>query len=196
MAEGNASTQEISSLERVWLGLVFGGPMSAWLTMARIMRVQVDADSPTGESRFADAEAGAQLAARWFPYGLAATALAVASFFAWSPVQTRLMEPVMHTGFHAVAADVLAKGGPDATAMAVATGTMVAMGLVAGVTNAIVFGLLPLVVLRRSTLAAAPAVSVALARKAGSLELRDFEAYPRLSFAVETILGPRRRPRP
>lgn len=192
MADGTEHASDIGALERVWLGLVFGGPVSAWLAMARIMRVPVDAEADTGDDLYRHAEAGARTAARWFPYGLAATAIAVAAFFAWSPVQARLMESVMQTGFHAIAGGVLAKGGPYVVAIAAASVTLLAMGLVVGVANASVFGLAPLFVLRRSTAAAAPAVSVALARKAGSLEMADYAEYPRVAFAVETILNRRR----
>jgi hypothetical protein len=192
MDDNTAPAGGISKLERVWLSLVFGGPIAWWLAMARVMRVPVAAEERAGEACFRHAEAGAARAARWFPYGLTATGVAVVAFFWWSPIQARLLEPIMHVSFHAVAEDVLANGGPYTLAIVAASATMLSMGLIVGLLNASLFGAAPLLVLRLSTAAAAPAVSVALARKTGAVEADDYAQYPRLALAVETVLGPRR----
>ena len=59
--------------------------------------------------------------------------------------------------------------------------------------TAAVFGGIPLVLLRRCTVAAAPAVSVAMTQGDAAFAADQAAAYPRVAFAAERILYPRGR---
>ncbi|MRS12853.1 MAG: hypothetical protein EG823_07250 [Actinobacteria bacterium] len=61
-----------------------------------------------------------------------------------------------------------------------------------GVSNAAVFGFVPMVLLRRSTVAAAPAVAIALACRSGAAGEDECDGYPLVSYAVSRILHGRR----
>mgnify|MGYP001080718248 CR=1 FL=1 len=183
----------IGRSEECSLRLVFGGPVSLWVPLARLVGVTVDLQPSVDEELLARAEAGAELAGRRFGPGLLATTIATVGLFFWMPLQNRMLEPVMHSGFHTIAGGVLAGGAPFWVAIVVAGATLLVIGLVAGLANAAVFGGVPLVLLRRCTVAAAPAVSVAMAQGDEATRGAQAERYPRVAYAAERILYPRGR---
>lgn len=183
----------ISRREELSLRLVFGGPVSLWVPLARLVGVRVDPEPTVDAALLASAEAGAELAGRRFGLGLLAATLGTVGLLVWLPVQTRLLEPLTHGGFHTIAGGILDGGGSMAVALAVASLALVVSGLVVGLANAAVFGVIPLALLRRCTVAAAPAVSVAMAQGDAATCGEQAEAYPRVAYAAERILYPRGR---
>lgn len=189
----SARPHAIGRSEEWSLRLVFGGPVSLWVPLAHLMGVTVTPAEQVDAEMLARAEAGAELAGRRFGLGLLAATLGTAGLFFWMPVQTRLLDPFMHAGFHTVADGVLDGSGSFFAAVSVASLTMLVIGLVAGLANAAVFGAVPLLLLRRCTVAAAPAVSIALAQGDDATQGAQAEAYPRVAYAAERILYPRGR---
>lgn len=183
----------IGRTEEWSLRLVFGGPVSLWVPLAKLVGVRVDPAPTIDDALLADAEAGAELAGKRFGIGLIAVTAATVGLFVWMPLQTRLLEPLMHTGFHAVAEGVFDGSGSFFAAVSIASLTMLVIGLAAGLANAAVFGAVPLLLLRRCTVAAAPAVSIALAQGDAATRGAQAEAYPRVAYAAERILYPRGR---
>jgi hypothetical protein len=183
----------IGSAERAGLSLVFGGPVWLWIAMARIVGVRVDAQPILDDELLARAERDAHAATAWFTAGLIATFICLGALGAWSPTQAAMMEDVMHVEFHAVTDGAIAGGMHWLLAVTLASAVLVATGLAVGMANATVFGGIPLYLLRRSTVAAAPAVSVALAHRAGALAEGRLVSYPRVEIAVERVLTTRRR---
>ncbi len=175
------------------LRLVFGGPVSLWVPLARFVGVKVDAATGVDAARLADAEVGAWIAGRRFGAGLVATTVCTVGLFMWIPIQTRLTESFTHAGFHSIAGGVLDGGWPFWTAIAIASTATLVVGLAAGLLNAVVFGGIPLVLLRRCTLAAAPAVSIAMTQGDDAFSKEQAAIYPRVAFAAEHILHPGRR---
>lgn len=194
-AATDARPRAIGRAEEWSLRLVFGGPVSLWVPLARLVGVRVDPSPAIDAALLADAEAGAELAGRRFGAGLAATAIGTAGLLLWLPVQTRLLEPLTHGGFHAIAEGVLEGGGSFPAALAVASAALLLTGLLVGLANAAVFGGIPLALLRRCTVAAAPAVSIAMAQGDEATRGTQAEAYPRVAYAAERILYPRGRAR-
>lgn len=188
-------TRAISRREEISLRLVFGGPVALWVPLARLMRVKVDPSPTVDEALLAEAEAGAALAGQRFGAGLIAATVGTAGLLAWMPVQTRLMEPVLHRGFHSIAGSIMDGGGSLLVAVIVASITMLVIGLATGLINAAIFGGIPLALLRRCTVAAAPAVSVAMAQGDEATRGAQAEEYPRVAYAAERILYPRGRRR-
>lgn len=183
----------ISALERHGLTLVYAGPVSVWVWMARAVGVKVDPEAVVDERLLSDAESGARVAARWFTAGLIATAVCIAALAAWSPVQASLLDACIHVGFHELVDEALAVGLSFSAAIACAGAATMLTGLLVGLLNALVFGGVPLFLLRNSTAAAAPAVSVAIAHRGGSFDNVP-SAYPRVALAVDRILDTRIRP--
>jgi hypothetical protein len=183
----------IGRAEKWSLRLVYGGPVSLWVPLARVVGVRVMAPEVVDDELLVEAEAGAVLAARRFGPGLFAATAGTAGVLAWMPRQLELMDPVMHQGFHSIAGTVLIGGGPLWLAMFVAGATLLAIATLAGALNALVFGGIPLVLLRRCTVAAAPAVSVALSQGDAAIDGVQAEEYPRVAFAAKHILYPRGR---
>ncbi len=194
-SETSPQVRTIGRAEEASLRLVFGGPVSLWLPLARLVGVKVDRDPVVDDALLAEAEAGAVLAARRFGPALAVTAVAMAAMIPWYRVQSALLLPLTYGGFHKVAGGVLDGGMPFWVAMTVATATMVLGGLIVGLLDALVFGAAPLFLLRRCMLAAAPAVSLAMAQGDDAFEVTQAERYPRLAYAAERILYPRGRAR-
>lgn len=192
-SDTSARPRAIGRSEEWSLRLVFGGPVSLWVPLARLVRVKVETPAEVDSALLERAEAGAELAGRRFGPGLLAVTVATVGLFAWMPVQTRMLEPVTHEGFHTVAEGVLAGGGPYWLAIVVAGVMLLVIGVVTGLANAAVFGGVPLLLLRRCTVAAAPAVSVALAQGDAATQGAQAEAYPRVAYAAERILYPRGR---
>jgi len=189
----SAGPRAISRSEEWSLRLVFGGPVSLWVPLARLVGVRVDPSPAIDDALLTKAEADAELAGRRFGAGLLAVTVATVGLFMWMPVQARLLDPLMHTGFHTVAEGVFDGSGSFLVAVSVASLTMLVIGLVAGLANAAVFGAVPLLLLRRCTVAAAPAVSIALAQGDAATRGAHAEAYPRVAYAAERILYPRGR---
>ncbi len=177
------------------LRIVFGGPVSLWVPLARLVGVKVDTAAAIDDATLAEAETGAWLAGRRFGAGLAATTACMVALFAWIPVQARLMGPYTASGFHGIAGDILGGGGPDWLAVTVASVTMLVVGLLTGLLNAAVFGGIPLLLLRRCTVAAAPAVSIAMTQGDQAFDAEQAAEYPRVAFAAERIPYPRGRTR-
>ncbi|MCE5203298.1 MAG: hypothetical protein ABFC80_04600 [Coriobacteriales bacterium] len=190
---GVGVSRPIGSLERTWLGLVFGGPVQLWVALARLVGVQVAKGATVDDELLADAEAGAMLAARWFPWGLAATAVSLAGIAIWSPVETRLMSAAADVGFDVIFTATDSRGVPWGFALWLASAGPVLLGGMVGILNACVFGGIPLYLLRRSASAAAPAVSVALAQREGDTAAPEAERYPRVHYAVDCVLHGRSR---
>lgn len=193
--ETSARPRAIGRGEEWSLRLVFGGPVSLWVPLARVVGVKVDPAPAIDDAVLARAEAGAELAGRRFGAGLLATTLCTAGLFVWMPVQTRLLEPVMYSSFHTVFERMLAGGAPFGVALIVPGAVLFMIGLSAGLANAAVFGGVPLMLLRRCTVAAAPAVSVAIAQGDEATRGAQAETYPRVAYAAERILYPRGRSR-
>lgn len=184
---------EIGSLERAGLSLVFGGPVSWWVRLARVIGVKVPAEAVVDEPLLSHAESGAREAGHWFNGALLATTFCMIGLFVWSPIQAAFLEPYVHYGYHTVVRAALDHGASWSAALGVAGGLVNVIGLLAGLLNALIFGGIPLFFLRATAEAASPAVSVALARQAGAyVEAPD--GYPRVALAVDTILNERRRP--
>lgn len=192
-AEAAARPRAIGRAEEWSLRLVFGGPVALWVPLARLVRVRVDPQPTINSALLAEAEAGAELAGRRFGAGLLATTVGTAGLLLWLPVQTRLLKPLMGRGFHAITDGVLDGGGSFPVALAVAVAAVMVSGLIVGLTNAAVFGGIPLALLRRCTVAAAPAVSIAIAQGDEATRGEQAEAYPRVAYAAERILYPRGR---
>jgi hypothetical protein len=177
------------------LHLVFGGPVSLWVPMARLVGVKVDRAAVIDDEMLVDAEAGAWLAGRRFAAGLIATTVCTLALLAWLPVQARSIGPLVHSGFDGITEGILGGGGPFWLAITVASATTTAFGVIAGLLNAAVFGGIPLALLRRCTVAAAPAVSVAMTQGDSAFATEQAVNYPRVAFAAERILYPRGRAR-
>lgn len=183
----------ITRLERAGLRLVFSGPASWWVPLARIVGVRVEAASDTGETALAHAEDRAAAAVRWFAPGLVATTLALVALALWSPVELELMRPVMAIEFSAVEYYLELAGVPFWLVMFAASVGPIATGVAVGVMNAFVFGGIPLYLLRRCAAEAAPAVGVALAQGDEAFAEPQAVVYPRVAYAAERMLYPRRR---
>lgn len=189
----NDDPHGIGRWERHSLYLVFGGPVSWWLAMAHAVGVRVDPPVTVDDTVLADAERSALEASRRFGPGLVATAISVAALIPWLPVQRGLLEPIGHLEFHAVADVLLASGASFTTAVAAGSVMLLGISLAAGLLNLLVFGGIPLYFLRRCTVAAAPAVAVALAQGGEALDGLQAVRYPRVALAAERILHPRGR---
>lgn len=175
------------------LRLVFGGPVALWVPLARVVGVKVCPAPAIDDAVLAEAEAGAVVAARRFGPGLLAVTVATVGLFAWMPVQTRMLGPVLERGFYTIADGLLDGGASLGVAGAVGVLAVLLIAVAAGLANAAVFGGVPLMLLRRCTMAAAPAVSVALAQGDEATQGAQAEAYPRVAYAAERILYPRGR---
>ncbi|MBN2248506.1 MAG: hypothetical protein JW733_07390 [Coriobacteriia bacterium] len=183
----------IERTERAWLRLVFGGPVKLWVPLARLVGVRVEHVGEIDEALLARAEAGAIEAARRFPAGLLAATAGVVGVIAWLPIQSGLLESYTHGWFHMFVYRLTEGGAPFWLAMALASAMLMGVGAATGLANAVVFGALPLLVLRRCTLVAAPAVSIAIAQGDAATEGLQALAYPRVAYAAERILYPRGR---
>lgn len=179
--------------EELSLRLVFGGPVSLWVPLARLVGVRVEAPEVVDDTLLADAEAGAVLAARRFGPGLVAAALGTIGLLAWLPIELRLMGPYLEGGFELMVYRIEQAGGPFALAMAVPSVAVLVVALLAGLANAAVFGAVPLLLLRRCTQAAAPAVAIAMAQGDKAFAEPQAASYPRVAYAAERILYPRGR---
>lgn len=184
---------ELGSVEHAGLSLVFGGPVSWWVRLARIIGVKVPAEAVVDAPLLSHAESRAREAGRWFGGALLATTACMVGLFVWSPLQASFLQPYMHFGYHTVVRAALDHGVSWSAALGFAGGLVNAIGLLAGVLDAVIFGGIPLFFLRATAEAASPAVSIALARQAGAYPGPP-DGYPRVSLAIETILGGRRRP--
>jgi len=189
----NDGPQGIGRWERRSLHLVFGGPASWWVPMARAVGVHVEPPLAVDDTVLADAERSALEASRRFGPGLAATAISVAALIPWLPIQRDVLEPIGHMEFHAIADGLLASGASFTTAVAWGSVMLLGISLAAGLFNLLVFGGIPLYFLRRCTVAAAPAVAVALAQGDTALDGPQAARYPRLALAAERMLYPRGR---
>ena len=192
MSDTTRSPGAIGRAERWSLRLVFGGPVSLWVPLARLVGVRVDTAADVDDAALAGAEAGAREAAQRFGAGLMATTVCTVALLVWLPVQARFMGPLAEYGFLRIEYGILSSGGPFGLALAVAAMAWLLAGLLAGLLNAAVFGGIPLVLLRRCTVAAAPAVSIAMTQGDAAFEAGQAEAYPRVAFAAQQILHPRR----
>lgn len=192
-ADQSNDTESIRGLERVGLELVFGGPISMWVSMAGLIGIKVDRDAVVDDAHLAHAEDQAQVAASRFTLGLIAAIVCVAAVAVLLPMEASRMGPFLDIGFESIAIQALVVGLPWSVAEVLAAATMVLMGIAIGVMNATVLGGIPIHLLRRCARAAAPAVSIALARQAGTIGAGEMSGYPRVTYAVTRILGPRRR---
>lgn len=183
----------IGRTERTWLRLVFGGPVSLWIPLARLVGVPVERGIEVDDVVLARAEAGASEAARRFPAGLFAASLSVVAVLAWLPVEIALLEPYTHVWFHRLAYAATDSGAPDWAALVLASAMLMGVGTLVGLGNAIVFGALPLWVLRCCTLVAAPAVAIAIEQGDAAIDGQQAITYPRVAYAAERILYPRGR---
>lgn len=190
-----ARAQDIGRTERWKLRLVFGGPVSWWVPLARLVGVKVSGEAAVDDESLAHAEAGALLAGQRFGAGLAATTVFVVALLAVLPAQGRLIESLSEGVFHAICARVELNGGSWALADALASLAVIAVGLSVGMLNAAVFGGVPLVLLRRCAQAAAPAVAVAMTQGDDAIDGPQAETYPRVALAAEHMLYPRGRAR-
>lgn len=192
-ADIRRGNQPISRVERAWLRLVFGGPVSLWVPLARLVGVKVDRAADVDDALLASAEAGAREAARRFPAGLLATAACVLGVFVWLPVERGLLEPYTTGWFDVLAYRLLGDGVSFWLAMLVASAAIIGVSVVVGIANALVFGALPLLALRRCTRAAAPAVSIAITQGEAAISGPQAAAYPRVAYAAERMLYPHGR---
>lgn len=193
--ETSPQARTIGRAEEASLRLVFGGPVSLWLPLARLVGVKVNPAPVIDDALLSEAEAGAVLAGRRFGPALAVTTVAMIAMIPWYRVQSAFLLPQTYAGFHKVASGVLEGGMPFWVAMVVATATVVLAGLIVGLLDALVFGAVPLFLLRRCMLAAAPAVSLAMAQGDDAFLPEQAERYPRVTYAAERILYPRGRGR-
>ena len=183
----------IGRSEELSLRLVFGGPVSLWVPLARLMGVRVHRPEAVDDAMLAEAEAGALLAGRRFGPGLIAATIGVVGLLAWMPVELSYTGPFLEHLFEFLAYRIDAGGGAFALSMAVPSVVVLVLALAVGLLNAAVFGVVPLILLRRCTLAAAPAVGIALAQGDDAFAELQAAAYPRVAFAAERILYPRGR---
>lgn len=188
--QGTTGASEIGRGEQAWLRLVFGGPVSWWVPLARVVGVRVNVPDEVDDRLLAEAEAGAALAVQRFWPGLVATTVGVVAILTWLPVQRRMLGVFMHGLFHTVSDGMVYDGSPIWIATLVASTTVLAAGLIAGLGNALVFGGVPLWFLRRCTKAAAPAVGVAMAQLDDAFAEPQAGRYPRLAFAARQLLHP------
>lgn len=177
--------------EQAWLRLVFGGPVSWWVPLARFLGVRVSVPSEVDDVLLAEAEAGAVLAVRRFWPGLLAATLGVAGLLAWLPIEARMLEVLTHDAFHTISDGLYYGGSPAWVGTLLASVTVIVGGILVGLGNAIVFGGLPMVLLRRCARAAAPAVGVTMAQHDDAFAAEQAERYPRLAFAARHLLYPR-----
>ncbi|MGB4592909.1 MAG: hypothetical protein WBI63_03930 [Coriobacteriia bacterium] len=161
--------------------------------MASLIGIKVDRNTMVDDARLAYADGQAQVAASRFTLGLIAAVACVAAVAVLVPMEAARMGPLLDIGFEWIAIQALVAGLPWSVAEVLAAGTMVLMGIAIGVMNATILGGVPIHLLRRGARAAAPAVSIALAWQAGTLEDGQLSGYPRVTCAVSRILGPRRR---
>lgn len=183
----------IGAAERAWLRLVFGGPVSLWIPLARLVGVVVERDVAVDERRLAHAEAEAAEAARRFPAGLIAVTVGVAGLLLWLPAERAIVEPYSGMLFERIAIGLKAGGASFWTAMVVTSAILMVASLGVGLLNALVFGGVPLYFLRRCTCSAAPAVAIAIALGDAAIDGPHAGAYPRVAYAAERILHPRGR---
>lgn len=193
LGEQITATGALGRGEQAWLRLVFCGPVSWWVPLARLMGVRVHVPADVDDPLLAEAEAGALLAVRRFWPGLLATAVAAAALLSWLPIQREWLEGWTHGTFHTIANGMLLDGSSAWLSLLVATTTMVVFGLIAGLCNAFVFGGVPLLLLRRCTKAAAPTVGVAMAQRDDAFADEQAQHYPRLAYAARVLLHPRTR---
>lgn len=183
----------IGRTERVWLRLVFGGPVALWVPLARLVGVKVARDITVDDALLSDAEAGASEAARRFPAGLFAATAGVVGLLLWLPVERVMLEPYTTRWFDLIARRLTESGVSFWPAMMVTSTALLGVGVAVGIANALVFGAIPLLVLRRCTSVAAPAVAVAIAQGDAAIDGPGASAYPRVAYAAERILYPRGR---
>jgi hypothetical protein len=172
---------------------VFGGPVSLWVPLARLVGVKIERPETVDDALLAEAEAGALLAARRFGPGLLAATVGTIGLLAWMPLELKIMNPYLEYWFEVMVYNIEEMGGPFALAMALPSIAVLLIALAAGLANAAVFGAIPLVLLRRCTKAAAPAVAIAMAQGDDAFADEQAAAYPRVAFAAERILYPRGR---
>lgn len=192
-ADSEREARPIGRTERTWLRLVFGGPVALWVPLARLVGVRVARDIAVDDALMADAEAGASEAARRFPAGLLAATAGVVGLLLWLPVERGLLEPYSVRWFDLLARRLLDGGMPFWSAMFVTSTALLGVGAAVGIANALVFGAVPLLVLRRCTSVAAPAVAVAIAQGDLVIDGPDASRYPRVAYAAERILYPKGR---
>lgn len=186
------STQPIGEFERLSLGLVFGGPVSLWLPLAKLVRVRIDPDPVISEESLSHAESQAYLAGRRFNVAGIATLLCLTAAVVILPAQTVRIGPFISYGFEVINGWILSTGLPWWIAEPFASLATLLFAAVIGLLNAAVFGLLPLVFLRRSAEAAAPAVSIVLA-DGDHLTDGTIAGHPRVVLAAERLLGGAKR---
>ncbi|MHB8706281.1 MAG: hypothetical protein ACYC77_07195 [Coriobacteriia bacterium] len=195
--DSTPGTSAIGRLERTWMYLVYGGPVSWWVPMARIVGVKVDRDVTVDDTVLAHAEEGAATAARLFGPGLTATTVGVIALLVLLPSQLKFVGPFLEFEFDVVSHYTELAGVPYWLQMTAASAGPMLTSLAVGILNAVIFGGIPLFFLRRCTVAAAPAVSIALAQGDDATHGAQALAYPRVALAARSILHPRRwLPRP
>jgi hypothetical protein len=181
----------IGRAEQAGLRLVFGGPVLLWVWLARLVGVRVVASADVDDESLSRAEAKAHESTKWFAWGLAATTACVFVMYFWSPIQAGFLGPIMVRGFDEVVYTSMDAGLPRMTGAGIACVAEILLATVVGIVDAVVIGGVPIFLLRGATVAAAPAVSIALARRDGLVAPDEISRFPRVAYAVDRVLGHR-----
>ncbi|NTW29516.1 MAG: hypothetical protein HGA39_09185 [Coriobacteriia bacterium] len=182
----------MDSIERLSMALIFAGPVSLWVRAARLFGVKVVAAPAVDSSLLLRAEGDACAAVRRFALALVATVICLlVLLLAVLPLQATFVRPLIGEGFDLVANSALASGMSRSAAGSTASAVITLLILAFGLLNAALISAIPVYLFRSATLAAAPAVSVALAHRTQPIDPDRLNSYPRVAYAIERVLGGR-----